>query len=251
MSSFSYYYCSPFYDSSFIECAILFLLAQGCHNDIKKPSCLLSCDQISPSTGLAGVSCGTKDNCWVNCELFVAWSPNTGQAGVSCRNTSNSSPINSVCDQGDDSLDSLSEFSDPGGRFVITTESFHCPYLPGFVRSDVESCHGPIGQISLPRNSSGTHLPLEDVIHDLSSSNHSCDQGDDSLDSFSGFSDPKGRFGITTESVHCPHLPGFVRSDVERCHGRIKQISPKRNSSHSRCHVPCWVHILGKLMKGN
>jgi hypothetical protein len=27
-----------------IECAILFLLAQGCHNDIKKPSCLISCD---------------------------------------------------------------------------------------------------------------------------------------------------------------------------------------------------------------
>ncbi len=27
---------------------------------------------------------------------------------------------------------------------------------------------------------------------------------------FSGFLDPGGRFVITTESVHCPHLPGFV-----------------------------------------
>ena len=57
-----YYYCSPVYDSSFIACAILFLLAQGCRNDIMKPSCLLSCDRSSPSTGLAGVSCRTKDN---------------------------------------------------------------------------------------------------------------------------------------------------------------------------------------------
>ena len=55
-----YYYCSPLYDSSFI---LLFLLAQGCRNDIKKPSCLLSCDQYSPNTGLAGVSCGTKTYC--------------------------------------------------------------------------------------------------------------------------------------------------------------------------------------------
>ena len=127
-----YYYCSPVYDSSFIACAILFLLAQGCHNDIKKLSCLLSCDQYSTSTGLAGVSCGTKDNCQVNCELLVAWSPNTGQAGVSCRNTSdsciNGPPINAVCDQGDDCLDSFS-----GGGFAITTESVHCPPLPCFV----------------------------------------------------------------------------------------------------------------------
>jgi hypothetical protein len=95
---------------------------------------------------------------------------------------------------------------------VITTESVHCPHLPGFVRSDVESCHGRIEQISPQRNSSCAHLPLED---DLSSSHDICDQGDDSLDSFSGFLDPGGRFAITTESVHCPHLPGFVRSDVE------------------------------------
>ena len=127
--SYYYYYCSPFYDSSFIA---LFLLAQGCHNDIKKPSCLLSCDQYSPNTGLAGVSCGTKDYCQVNCKLFMARYPNTGQPGVSCRNTSdsciNGPPINAVCDQGDDCLDSFS-----GGGFAITTESVHCPPLPCFV----------------------------------------------------------------------------------------------------------------------
>ena len=87
------------------------------------------------------------------------------------------------------------------------------------------------------------HLPLED---DLSSINDICededqyviceDQGDDSLDSFSGFSDPGGRFAITTESVHCPHLPGFVRSDVESCHGCIEKNSPQRNSSCA--HLP-------------
>jgi hypothetical protein len=58
------------------------------------------------------------------------------------------------------SLDSLSGLSDSGGRFVITTESVHCPHLPGFVRSDVESCHGRIEQISPQRNSSCAHLPL-------------------------------------------------------------------------------------------
>ena len=69
------------------------------------------------------------------------------------------------------------------------------------------------------------------------------------MDSFSGFSDPGGRFAVTTESVHCPHLPCFVRSDVESCHGRIEQILPQRNSSHScHCHVPSWVHVFGKSM---
>ncbi len=59
-SCYYYYYCSHFYDSPLIS---LFLLAQGCCNDIKKPACLLSCDQYSPNTGLAGVSCGTKTYC--------------------------------------------------------------------------------------------------------------------------------------------------------------------------------------------
>ena len=49
---------------------------------------------------------------------------------------------------------------------------------------------------------------------------------------FCGFLDPGGGVAITTESVHCPHLPGFVRSDVESCHGRIEPIFPQR----SRCY---------------
>jgi hypothetical protein len=233
--------------SSYIECAILFLLAQGCRNDIKKPSCLISCDRSSPSTGIADVSCRTKGNC----DLFGARSPNTGQVGISCFTTSdsraNGPPINAGCDQADVSLDSLSGLLYPGGRFMITTESVHCPHLHGFVRSDVESCHGRIEQISPKRNSSCAHLPLED---DLSSSNDICDQqGDDSLDSFSGFSDPGGRFAITTKSVHCPHLPRFVRLDVESCHGRIEQISSQRDSSHYCCPVPSWVHVFGKSTK--
>ena len=127
------YYCSSLYVSSYIECVILLLLAQGCRNDIKKPSCLISCDRSSPSTGIADVSCRTKGNC----DLFGAWSPNTGQVSVSCFTTSdsraNGPPINAGCDQADGSLDSLSGLSYPGGRFVITTESVHCPHLPGFV----------------------------------------------------------------------------------------------------------------------
>ncbi len=141
------YYCSFLYVSSFIECVILFLLALGCRNDIKKPSCLISCDWSSPSTGIADGSCCTKDNC----DLFGARSP--GQVGISCFTTSdsraNGPPINAGCDGGDGSLDSLFGLSDPGVRFVITTESVHCPHLPGFVRSDVESCHGRIEQILL------------------------------------------------------------------------------------------------------
>ena len=114
------YYCSSLYVSSYIECVILFLFAQGCRNDIKKPSCLISCDRSSPSTGIADVSCHTKGNC----DLFGARCPNTGQVGVSCFTTSDSranGPLYAGCDQADGSLDSFSGFSDPGGRFAITT----------------------------------------------------------------------------------------------------------------------------------
>ena len=67
------YYCSSLYVSSYNECVIILLLAQGCHNDIKKPSCLISCDWSSPSTGIADVSCHSKGNC----DLCGSRSPNT------------------------------------------------------------------------------------------------------------------------------------------------------------------------------
>jgi len=73
------------------------------------------------------------------------------------------------------------------------------------------------------------HLPQEDVLNDLSSSDNSCNRGDDSLDSFSGFLDPGRRYAITAESVHCLHLPGFVQSDAESCHGCIEQIFVPKN----------------------
>ncbi len=69
------------------------------------------------------------------------------------------------------------------------------------------------------------------------------------MDSFSGFSDPKGRFTITTERAQCPHLLGFVRSDVESCNDRIEQMSCQRDSSHYPCPVPSWVHVFGKSTK--
>ncbi len=192
---------------------------------------------------------------------------------ASCEDSrANGPPINAVCDQGDDSSDSFSGFLDPEGRFAVTTKSVRSPHLPGFVRSDVESCHSRIKQISPQRNHSCTHLPLEDVVP---SSNDICDRRNDRFMSAMralvlhlggvgecvrliwGWSDhgqesgdlQGGRFAILTKSVHCPHLPGFVRSDVESCHGRIEQISPQRNSSHYLCPVHSWVHVFGKLVK--
>ncbi len=73
-----------------------------------------------------------------------------------------------------------------------------------------------------------SHLPQDDILNDLSGCDDSHNKGDDSLDSFSGFSDPGGRFAITTDSVHCHHLPGFIRPDAESCPGRIEEnVSPK------------------------
>jgi hypothetical protein len=97
-----------------------------------------------------------------------------------------------------------------------------------------------------------SHLPQDVILNDLSG----CDDvGDDSLDSFSGFLDPGGRFAITTDSVHCPHLPGFIQSDAESCHGRIEQICPQRITSHSHYFrnfpIPSWVHVFGKSIKSS
>jgi hypothetical protein len=69
-----------------------------------------------------------------------------------------------------------------------------------------------------------SHLPQDDILNDISGCDNSRNEGDGSLDSFSGFSDPGGRFAIMTNSVHCPHPLGFIRSDAESCHGHIEQI---------------------------
>jgi hypothetical protein len=55
------------------------------------------------------------------------------------------------------------------------------------------------------------HVPQDVFCNDLSGCDEFCDdEGDDSLESFSGFSDPGDRFAITTDSVRCPPLPGFI-----------------------------------------
>ena len=47
-----------------------------------------------------------------------------------------------------------------------------------------------------------------------------------STDSFSGFSDPGGRFAITNESVHYHHRSGsHLLSDGYSCHGRVEQVN--------------------------
>jgi hypothetical protein len=100
-----------------------------------------------------------------------------------------------------------------------------------------------------------SHLPQDDILNNLSSCDDNRNKGDDSLDSFLDFFDPGGRFAITTNSVHCPHLPGFIRSDAESCHGCIEQICPQRITSNSHYFqnfpIPSWVHVFGKSIKSS
>ena len=101
-----------------------------------------------------------------------------------------------------------------------------------------------------------SHFPQDVFCNDLSGCDEfRDDKGDNSLDSFSGFLDPGDRFAITTDSVHCPHLPGFIQSDVESCHGRIEQISPQRITSDTKYFqnfpIPSWVHVFGKSIKSS
>jgi hypothetical protein len=99
-----------------------------------------------------------------------------------------------------------------------------------------------------------SHFPQDVFCNDLSVCDEfRDDKGDDSLESFSGFLDPGDRFAITTDSVHCPHLPGFIQSDVEICNGCIEQISPQRITSNTKYFqnfpIPSWVHVFGKSIK--
>jgi len=55
-----------------------------------------------------------------------------------------------------------------------------------------------------------------------------------SIDSFSGFSDPGGRFAITNESVHYHHRSGsHLLSDGYSCHGRVEQVKLNEKFSKS------------------
>ena len=70
-----------------------------------------------------------------------------------------------------------------------------------------------------------------------------------STDSFSGFSDPGGRFAITNESVHCHHRSGsHLLSDGYSCHGCVEQVKLNENLSQSvsvslSSIIPPWVHV--------
>ena len=76
-----------------------------------------------------------------------------------------------------------------------------------------------------------------------------------SIDSFSGFSDPGGRFAITNESVHYHHRSGsHLLSDGYSCHGRVEQVKLNEDFSKSmsvsvRSIIPPWVHVFAKSTK--
>jgi hypothetical protein len=76
-----------------------------------------------------------------------------------------------------------------------------------------------------------------------------------STDSFSGFSDPGGRFAITNESVHYHHRSGsHLLSDGYSCHGRVEQVKLNENLSKSvsvsvSSIIPTWVHVFAKSTK--
>jgi len=73
-----------------------------------------------------------------------------------------------------------------------------------------------------------------------------------STDSFSGFSDPGGRFAITNESVHYHHWSGsHLLSDGCSCHGRVEQVKlngnlPQSVSVSVSSIIPPWVHVFAK-----
>ncbi len=50
-----------------------------------------------------------------------------------------------------------------------------------------------------------------------------------SMDSFSGFLDPGGRFASANKSVHYHHWSCFCLSNGYSCHGCVKQDSLKEN----------------------
>ncbi len=49
--------------------------------------------------------------------------------------------------------------------------------------------------------------------------------GVNSIDLFSGCSNPGGKFAFTNESVHYHHWSGFYLSDEYSCHGGVEQVS--------------------------
>jgi hypothetical protein len=69
--------------------------------------------------------------------------------------------------------------------------------------------------------------------------------GASSIDSFSRFLNPGGRFAFTNESVHYHHWLGFCLSDGYSCHGCVEQVSLQENVPKS---VPPFSRMIKILM---
>jgi hypothetical protein len=74
-----------------------------------------------------------------------------GQAGVEPQDGANS-------------IDSSSDFLDPGERFAFTNESVHYHHWLGFCLSDGYSCHSHVEQASLQENVPKSVPPFSSVI---------------------------------------------------------------------------------------
>jgi hypothetical protein len=113
---------------------------------------------------------------------------------------------------------------------------------------DIEVDSRRFGKECNPTNST---ITLEDDFSAAHGDESVSDDDANSLVSFSGFSDPGGRFAITNESVHYHHRSGFHLSDGYSCHGRVEQVKLNENVSKSvpdsvTTIVPPWVHVFAK-----
>jgi hypothetical protein len=74
--------------------------------------------------------------------------------------------------------------------------------------------------------------------------------GPNSINPFSEFLNPVGRFAFMNKRDHYYHHLGFCLSDLYSCHGCVEQVSLKENVPKSippfSGVVPSWVHAFSK-----
>jgi hypothetical protein len=77
--------------------------------------------------------------------------------------------------------------------------------------------------------------------------------GANSINLFSEFLDPRGRFAFTNKSVHYHHWSDFCLSNGYSCHSLIEQVFLQKNVPKSvppfRGVVPSWVCVFSKSTK--
>jgi hypothetical protein len=151
--------------------------------------------------------------------------------------------------------------SDAGGTSATTVESKL--FMAG-VGGDTRK----IPKVVLSVDDDTVAIPVEGAVGDMGSmptmmceDYSTVEDGGDvhdnacSTDSFSGFSDPGGRFAITNESVHYHHRSGsHLLSDGYSCHGCVEQVKLNENLSKSvsvsvSSIIPPWVHVFAKSTK--